>query len=259
MRLLLWLPLLMACSVPERGSTRIIGHGGAGTAGSHPLNSGASLAEGLSLGVDGVELDVQLTADGVLVAFHGEDLAEGTPCQGKVNALPWSALQACAVEHGGVHHPVVRVDSFLLGAAAQHPQAEFTLDAKLFAEGDWWAYLEAYTDALARLQADSLLAGRLVVECQVEDFLRLLHGKRPDLPLFYYATDLPSAVPTALALGCTGITIDQARATAEEVQGAHGAGLQVSFFGTNSAWGHRRALSKSPDRLQTDAPQVFAR
>jgi glycerophosphoryl diester phosphodiesterase len=48
---------------------RVLGHRGAAAAG-RPDNSAAAVAEALRLGADGVEVDVQLTADGALVCAH---------------------------------------------------------------------------------------------------------------------------------------------------------------------------------------------
>lgn len=256
---LIALPLLAACAMPDRGGTRIIGHGGLGTDGEYPMNSRESLLGALALGIDGIELDAQLTADGVLVAYHPADLTELTACSGKVNALPWAELKRCALGSGSAPFPIARVDSLLLEAARLHPFADFTLDCKLFAAGDWWAYLHAFSDAVLALEQQPTLHGRILVDCQTEDFLRLLAQKRSGFPAFLYATAMEGAIEKARALGCAGITIDQDRATADDVRAAHAAGLQVAFFGTRDAWSHRSALGKRPDRLQTDAPERFAR
>jgi glycerophosphoryl diester phosphodiesterase len=124
---------LIACATPDRGDVKIIGHGGSGTEGEHPMNSRMALISGLELGLDGIELDVQLTADGVLVAYHAEDLDELTDCTGKVNAFTWDGLRACPNTSGLEPYPIVRLDSALLEAAARFPEADFTLDFVTFA------------------------------------------------------------------------------------------------------------------------------
>lgn len=214
---------------------------------------------GLALGIDGVEMDVQLSADTVLVAFHTQLLEELTPCSGLVNASSWTQLRACPNSHEGDRpYPLVRLDSLLLGAATEHPEAGFTLDIKLFAAGDWWGYLETFSDALVRLHAQPNLRGRLIVECQVDEFLKLLHRKDPALPLFLYATDAADGMARAKDIGCAGITMDNGRMTAEQVTLAQDQGLQVALFGVGGWWSHRQAIGKRPDRLQTDAPEDLA-
>ncbi len=260
-RALLFVPFiaLMACAAPDAGNVRIVGHGGLGADGAYPMNSREALLGGLSLGIAGVEMDVQLTADSVLVAYHDQDLGERTGCTGLINSKTWAELNQCPnTGHAGSPYPLVRLDSLLLNAATDHPAADFTLDCKLFAAGDWWDYLRAFAQVLKELNAQPALHGKLLVECQTDDFLRLLN-EQPDMRTFLYATDLPGDLDRAMQLGCAGITVDNAMITGAQVQLAHGLGLQVAVFGVGSAWGHRKAFGKGPDRLQTDAPGTFDR
>lgn len=253
--LLLMLALVTGCSPPSVGTVRIIGHGGLGEGAVLPMNSAAALQGGLEARLDGVELDVQLSADGVLIAYHAEDLAELTACSGLVNAHPWSALERCAVTGSdGSPHRLQRLDSLLPVLAERHPNTDLTLDAKLFAAGGWWTYLEAFSRAVADLHSVPELQGRFVVECQVTDFLDLMRRAAPSIPVFLYTTNATDGIEQAAAKGYTGITLRHDRITAEEVQAAQHRGLQVSLFGAGGWWSHRSALGKAPDRLQSDAP-----
>lgn len=247
------LMVLSACGVGDRAGTRSIGHGGLGEGAVHPMNSWEALAGGLAVGLDGIELDVQLTADSVLVAYHAETLEELTACSGKINALTWEQLKACSNSaEGDRPYPIIRADALIGALAAKYPHADFTLDCKLFAVGDWWPYLETYTSALARLE--SLHPGKVLVECQVDDFLLLLQRKAPALPLFLYGSDAQAAMDRAAASHYAGITIDNDRIGAEEVQAAHDLGLQVTVFNVAGGLEHRQAFAKHPDRVQTDHP-----
>ncbi len=251
--------LLIACAAPDRGDVRIIGHGGSGTEGEHPMNSRMAVLSGLEFGLDGVELDVQLTSDTVLVAYHPEDLDELTNCTGKINAFTWDALRSCPNTSSLEPYPILRLDSLLAEAATRFPKADFTLDCKLFAAGEWWPYLETFSSALAQLEERTGLNGRLLVECQVVDFLRLVRNKNKDIPVFLYATSFEAGMDTAATRGFTGITIDNKLISAEQVMEARKRGLAVSVFGVGGALGHDDALSKHPDRVQTDAPESFSR
>jgi len=248
---------LAACTTPDPGTTRIIGHAGMGVEHALAPNSRASLLAALALGIDGVELDVQFTADSVLVAFHDERLESSTNCSGLVNALTWAELQACT-RTGNPDVVIARLDSLLLEAAGLHPTADFTLDCKLFAHGDWWGYLEAYTDALVALEAKSKLSGRLLVECQVDPFLLLVKRKMPHVPLYRYDVRPDTAMHHALLSGFAGITVHHANISRAQVERAQELGLRVSLFGTSGRVGHWLALRKVPDRLQTDAPELLA-
>ncbi|MBK7382049.1 MAG: hypothetical protein IPI81_01750 [Flavobacteriales bacterium] len=251
--------LLIGCAAPDKGGVRIIGHGGSGTESDLPMNSGAALLRGAELGIDGIELDAQLTADSILVAYHPADLNELTDCSGKVNALPWDEIAHCPVWGDGDTFRMVRLDSSLGAIAKRHPDVDFTLDCKLFAAGDWWTYMESFSDAIAVLDQQPHLTGRLIVECQIVEFLDLVKRKRPGIQVYLYATEVSTGIATAKAKRYDGITIDNALITKAQVAEAHAAGLSVTLFGVGSAMGHRDALGKVPDRLQTDSPSDFAR
>ena len=241
--------LLAACSGNGSGGTRIIGHTVMGPEHAPLANGYAPIHGALDLGVHGVGLDVQMTADSVLVVFHDEDLGGTTSCTGLVNAMRWTELSLCTS---------TRLDSLLLESAARHPAAEFILDCKLFAHGDWWTYLESFTGALAALEAHPALKGRLLVECQVDPFLLLLQRKSPGLRLFRHDHDPEHAIRRAVTSHFTGIAVHHRRISAEQVRHAQGLGLEVTLFGTTGRVGHWYALRKRPDRLRTAAPQLLA-
>jgi glycerophosphoryl diester phosphodiesterase len=249
--------LITACTPQERGGTLIIGHGGSGTEGSFPMNSRSSLLAGLRV-ADGIELDVQLTADGVLVAYHDDDLSASTRCAGKINAHAWEQLMECPLNAQDEEYPIIRLDSFLLEAAHDFPEADFTLDCKLFAQGEWWPYLELFANRIVALEGLPDLKGKLLVECQVLDFLQLVRERGPGIPVFLYATNAHAHVDSASSRGFTGITIDNDLITAEQLTQARSRGLLVTLFDVG-AFGQRAALAKQPDRIQTDAPSSFLR
>lgn len=255
------LPLfgLFGCTPPDPGTTRIIGHAGMGTGHAMLPNSGESILAALELGITGVELDVQLTADSVLVAFHDTQLEGSTTCTGLVNAMTWAELKACSTTRpSNSDVRIARLDSLLLEAAERFPIADFTLDCKLFAHGDWWSYLETFTDALVALDALPGIRGRLLVECQVDPFLLLLKRKLPHVPLYRYDTHPDTAMVHAQNGGLAGITVHHSNISKAQVEAAQVLGLRVSLFGTSSRLGHWLALRKDPDRLQTDAPELLA-
>ncbi len=220
------------------------------------MNSRMALLTGLTLGTDGIEMDVQLTSDKVLVAYHAEDLSELTECWGKINAHTWAELHDCPNTTGVEVYPIVRLDSLLHEAVILFPNADFTLDCKLFAAGEWWPYLGTFSEAVIALQQEPALRGRLLVECQVVDFLQLVHDRSSDIPVYLYATEANAGIDTATVRGFAGITINNELITAKQVAEAKKRGLAVTLFGVG-AFGQSAALAKYPDRMQTDAPSAF--
>ena len=58
-------------------------------------------------GADGVEFDVQMSADGELVLFHDDDLAAMTGSPGRVADWPWRVLRQLTVTDRHGHHGVI--------------------------------------------------------------------------------------------------------------------------------------------------------
>lgn len=244
--------LLGGCAVPE-GSEKVLvfGHGGAGVS-FWPMNTRGSVQEGWNNGSDGVEVDIQLTADTVLVAFHDPDLSL-TGCAGRVNAIQWSDLQACRVGgHDNTRYPIARLDSLIPDHFDRRTNVHVTLDCKLFAAGEWSAYVNAYVLAIGSLIEHHSLHGRVNVECMDVDFLVKVKHQAPGASTFLYATEAEAGIDTALARGFSGITIDHRLIDRAQVERAQQAGLRVAVFGTYGGWSHQAALRLRPDMIQTD-------
>lgn len=71
----------------------IVGH--RGFAAQYPENTLLSLQAALDAGADGIESDLQLTADGVLILLHDETLDRTTNCTGPVASFTLAQLQGC--------------------------------------------------------------------------------------------------------------------------------------------------------------------
>lgn len=248
----LLMALLLGACTPDTRGVRLIGHGGSGTESTFPMNSFASLREALEHGLDGIELDVQMTRDSVLVAHHALEM-HGEACAGRINDHTWQELASCAQPNGpeGTFHGV-RVDSLLAYCAARYPQAEFTFDIKLNTAGDWWTYLHSFCRGIAALHRSYGLADRLLVECQTGDLLKAMSQSAPGIATFYYATEAEGAVAEAQALGCRGITMEVGGLSTAQAERIHRAGLELTVFGVGGPWALRRALALRPSRIQVD-------
>lgn len=60
-----------------------------------PENTLIAIRNARRLGIDDIELDIQLTADGVLLFLHDDTLDRTTDCTGPVNVQLWSTLKDC--------------------------------------------------------------------------------------------------------------------------------------------------------------------
>lgn len=245
---LLFILLAIGCSGPDTSGVRMIGHGGQGVNGPHPMNGREALLGGLADGAYGIEMDVQLTADGVLVAYHEQALRGSGTCTGLVNSHPWSEIAHC----GPNGAPLVRVDSLIAEALSLYPEAEFTLDVKLFAAGEWSSYIEDVAEAIAELARAGSLRKPLLVECQVDEFLLRMGERSKAVQRYYYATDAGEGIVKAKELGCAGLTIAYDLIDEQQAAELRAFGLNLTLFGVSGNRSLGKALRLEPDRIQTD-------
>ena len=89
---------------PRRGTPLVLGHRGA--AAQAPENTLPALELALRLGADGVEVDVQRSADGVLVLVHDTDWLRTAGVARRVRELPWA--EVCRLDAGAWFGPRFR-------------------------------------------------------------------------------------------------------------------------------------------------------
>jgi glycerophosphoryl diester phosphodiesterase len=78
--------------------TLIYAHRGASAV--HPENTLRAFRHALALGVDGIELDVHATADGIPVVIHDREVGRTTNGAGYVDQIPLARLQTFDAGHG---------------------------------------------------------------------------------------------------------------------------------------------------------------
>ena len=76
---------------PHQSPCLIIGHRGA--MGYAPENTFASFEEAIRRGVDGLEMDVQLSQDGEVIVLHDTSVDRTTNGEGLVRDLPWKKIK----------------------------------------------------------------------------------------------------------------------------------------------------------------------
>src|SRR3712207_1138400 len=89
----------------------------------HLENSMPAFEACVAQGYRYLETDVQVTADGVPVAFHDPTLERVTDRSGRIDSLPWAEVSQARI---GGREPIVRLED-VLGA---WPAVRFNLDIK---------------------------------------------------------------------------------------------------------------------------------
>lgn len=231
----------------------VLGHGGMGSGNIYPMNSYESILKCLSEGTNGSEIDVQMTKDSVLVAFHDLDLSEDTDHEGLIHSFTWKELKdAQYIQTPYGKYALISLDD--LFSNLERPDSyQFTFDCKLYPNtNDLKGYYETFTKALVTTINKYKLEEKALIESQSPEFLTIIKNINSSCKLFIYPSDFESGFSVATDLNLYGITISNDKITKEQVQAAHNSNLRVALWSVHSPNENVSAIKKNPDFIQTD-------
>ena len=217
---------------------RVFGHRGA--SGLAPENTLKSFARAFACGVDGIELDVQLSADGHLVVLHDARVDRTTDGIGRVADLPLDAIERLDAGEGE------RVPT-LADVLAALPETT-TCNIELKGTGT----AEPVADALAGSERPTL------VSAFDHDELRRFHASRPEVPcaplIGRWRRDV---LATAAEVDAWSVNIADRLANGPTVQAIRDAGLRCLVYTVNNVerasdlkrMGVTGVFTDYPDRL----------
>ena len=199
-------------------------------------------------------MDVQLTRDSILVAFHPKNLADNTSMEGFINDHTWNEIKA--TYYKGIpylKYPIVSLDALFASIKNLH-QYQFVLDCKLYpAAGlDGFSFYSAYSNALIKIIEKYNLQNNVFIESREQDFLLLLQNKKNDYKLFIYPLFFEEGLLIAKKLNLYGISIDCDQINKTQVELAHSKNLKVAVWNIDSKKKNIDAIKKNPDFIQTD-------
>ncbi len=248
--LLTFYPSLMYPVKAIDNKTLILGHGGLGIGRWYPINSWASLKGCLDAGAAGTEIDVQMTADSVLLAFHDDKLSKKTKCKGKVYQQEWQDLSQCAYKW----HPSQKVLKLehILAAMPSKNAVIFSLDCKLPKPLPHPNFVDTYARQLHALLQKKSAAKQVLIEAQNTDLLVALQALNPNYLLFIYPPNFEKGFALAQQFNLQGISIDWRKVNQQQVAQAQAEGYKVMLWNMHGRSKNRQALQLQPDYIQTD-------
>jgi glycerophosphoryl diester phosphodiesterase len=208
----------------------------------------------VDLGYRYLETDVQITADGTLVAFHDATLERVTDRTGRVDAMRWSELSEARI---GGREPIVRLED-LLGAWSD---VKFNLDIKAAGVLAPLVRLVTRMGVADRICLGSFSDARIAAA-------RRLFGPTVCTslgPRGVAALRLSSYSPRAAGLvriqaGCAQVPLQLGgRALVDErfLAAAHARGLQVHVWTVDDPDEARTMLDLGVDGIMTDRPAML--
>lgn len=212
------------------GKVIALGHGGMGIHDLLPMNSAASLLSALHTGADGTEMDVRLTLDGKLVAFHDLDLSVSTTGTGAIADLTWAQVaQARYLQPLYGDHGIVDIDHFLSHADVPSG-AILYFDVKPDPGAqDPALYRERMADAMAALFTRHDLLARSFVECRDIGIAVAVQARLPSARLLSYSPSFDEALGLAVQHDLFGVSHFGDQVSADQVRTAHEQGKWVAL------------------------------
>lgn len=241
-------------------SVEVMGHRGA--AGSAPENTLLAFAQGLELGVDGFEFDVQLTRDGEIVICHDERLDRTSDGLGWLK--DYSLKELKRFNFGvrfGVYAPIPTLeellDLVLEVPPRKHGGKGFLLNVEL--KSGLIPY-PGLGDKVVECLGQYGMLGQSIISSFDHAPLLELSRHFPGVETgVLYASGLLHPWEYAGLLGAKHLHPHLAFVDQNLVSEAHRRGLGVNVWTVNEPWEIERVCKAGVDRVITDFPERFCR
>lgn len=227
------------------------GHSGMGIASQFPINSFESIMSAINIGVDGVEIDIQMTKDSVLILFHDKELEASTNLEGFVYEKTWAEIQEGIYSNPPfAEYRIISLDQLFENIENKHDLL-FSLDFKSHEQDHPDFYIQRNWNALIKIIDKHDMEDNIFVESKRKIYLEKLKALRPDWKLFFLA-GFEAGFDFAIDNDLYGMVMPKHFINKEQIAEAHNAGLRISLFDLKTKDDNLEAIDLSPDFLQTD-------
>ncbi len=237
----------------QNGKIYIIGHGGMGIYSLYHINSYQSATKCLeNEKADGIELDIQLSADNKLIAFHDSLLENSTKSSGMVRAHTSEKL--LGVKYKGIYttaNTLALVDN--LFENNRYNNKIFIMDCKLYPlpEENSDRYINDFADAINRFSV-KFPTSNIIVESHVANFLIKIKELNPGIKVYLNEDNIDTAIKKAIEYQFDGVTCNLSQTTAKHINIAHTSFIKVSLWNIKSRNQSVKAAELNPEIIQTD-------
>jgi glycerophosphoryl diester phosphodiesterase len=223
-----------------------------------PPNSKASIIKAMEEhGADGVEVDVQLTRDGVPVLYHDVTLATMTEHLQPDTIDYLNASEVVGLSYSGgfpydlFHQEKIITLEEMIQLFSKYPELPYLHIDLRNQDASRHAY---YAQTLvAMLHQYNYPVQKLAFISPNPDFLEAFRKVEPEAVLLIdTGGNFEQAMQTILDHGFEGICANGRSVTAEQVQQAKQKGLQVVLFGGKSRSRISKMIAMEPDAVQVD-------
>jgi len=218
-----------------------------GGASDAPENTMPAFEYAVGLGYRYVETDVQATADGVLVAFHDDDLQRTCGHPSRISQLTWRAVSEFRVDGAA---PIPLLED-LLGA---WPDLRVNIDCKSDAAAPALISVLKRTNAIDRVCIGAFDDRRVArIRTAFDDRLCTALGPRGVVGLRFGRPRSSAALTAQVPVKHGRITVTDERFVAR----AHALGIKVHVWTVDDPVEMDRLLDLGVDGIMTDRPAVL--
>ena len=246
---------------------RVAHRGGSALA---PENTLAAFRHALTLPVDALEFDVQMSQDGRVIVFHDESVERLTDGRGNILDLDLAALQtlnAAAHFPGGWPEPE-RIPTLAEALdLARGGRVQAYIEIKSGKRDGVYKRYPGIAEAVAREALAARMSERIVIMSfdwtLLPEIKRLLPGAQTavlaskDVWNLHTATALADLANRARSLRCEWINMDYKLFTSEMPAFFHAQGLRLGVWTVNDEAGLLRLAQAGVDSLTSDRPDLF--
>ena len=220
----------------------------------HAENTMTAFKAAEAMGLDGIELDVQRTADGQLVICHDENLTRLTGQDLWLKDLTYQELSQLNVAHyfpGSPHESAPLLDEFLSWLKTSSMVVNLELKNTVI------PYEGMEEEVLALVDRHGLRDRAIISSFSLES-AALFKRLAPDMDVgFLYQKMLPSVVGKVLRHGLDAIhPLYANQLWPWLIRQAHRQGLKVRIWTVNHPLFIKNALRRGADVIMTDDPQL---
>ncbi len=226
-----------------------------GASGSTPEHTRPAFERAVELGVDMIELDVQLSRDEKLVVIHDMELTRTTNGTGRVRDRDLAAIKR--LDAGRWFSPAFADQpSLTLGEVIRLLDGRARLNVELKAADEDWVALAA--EVIRELRATDLLRSTLL-SCFEPAALTAVRRAAADarIGLLWQQSDFADAWRWTGDLHATSLHPHWMLVSADLVQAAHGRGLQLVAWTVNDVDTMRALVGQGVDGIISDFPERF--
>lgn len=235
-----------------------------------PENTLAAFRNALTLPIDAVELDVQMSRDGQLIVFHDNTVERLTDGAGNILDLDFATLRELnAAAHFSGNwpetEPIPTLDEVL---ALVKGRARVSIEIKMSARAGVYGRYPRIAEAVLRAVRLARMVNRVLIISFDWPMLLYIKSLEPRLQTGanvsrdLWNPDIENAFATLLQqmrkFGCSWVNIDSRLFTEEMPARVHEQGLKLGLWTVNTLEDMRRFASAQVDALTTDRPDLFA-